>query len=303
MKTYIPAKFKYFKRKIHSNWNNTWRDISNRNVVITNNPIFILGNQKSGTSAVAALLSELTNVSVCIDLRKEVWSPSYHEVLEGKITFARFVERNHVDFSKDIIKEPNLTFLHHDLFELFPSSKVVFIVRDPRSNIKSILNRLSIPGSLDSLTKEYRSTLPYAWKLILDNRGLDVKTDNKNSYIEALAYRWNFASNVLTKYLQVEACTSCNLTRRSGRYFLIRYEDFINDKVGELEKLAYGLELEPVNDISEKVNVQFQPRGENHVDWKRKDTNWKDFFGTNNLTKIETICQSNMEKFGYQISS
>lgn len=250
-----------------------------QNAQINPKPIIILGNQKAGTSAIAALLAENTGLSVTIDLIKEVYSPTYHRVIQNQLPFADFVRMHKLEFSRDIVKEPNFTLLYQQLVAYFPHAKFVFIVRDPRDNIRSILNRLKIPGNLDTLTSEYKQEVTPAWELIIDNKWLKLAGEN---YIEMLAARWNYTTDV---YLQ-----------HQDQMILVRYEEFLKDKQGEIAKLAQNLELKPVNDITKKMNVQFQPGGDRNVKWAK-------FFGQHNLSRIEQICGARMKLLDYQISS
>ena len=47
-----------------------------------------------------------------------------------------------------------------------------------------------------------------------------------------------------------------------------------------------------MNDISDKVDRQYQRRGDRNV-------SWPDFFGPDNLARIERICGDRMQRFGY----
>ena len=114
-----------------------------------------------------------------------------------------------------------------------------------------------------------------AWKLNLQSKMFGYKSQN---YIEALAYRWNHAFNI---YLQ-----------NKERIILVKYEDFLIDKKSLIEKLVINLGFSIKNDISNHVNVQYQPKGNSDIDLK-------DFFGEINYSIIETICKENMQKLGY----
>ncbi len=96
-----------------------------------------------------------------------------------------------------------------------------------------------------------------------------------------LAQRWNYIADLHAD--------------NSARMLLIRYEDFSRDKIGELERLAETLGLEKKRDVSGRVNVQFQPAGDRSVRWDQ-------FFGTENLSRIERICADRMKRFGYPLS-
>ncbi|MDJ0706022.1 MAG: sulfotransferase [Leptolyngbyaceae cyanobacterium MO_188.B28] len=237
-----------------------------------------MGNQKSGTSAIAALLAKLTGLSATLDLKNEFPIPTYPQILQGQLPFSQFRQNYELDFSRNIVKEPNLTLLYPELAESFPESKFVFILRDPRDNIRSILNRLKIPGNLSQLSPEYCQKVTPAWKLIIDNRWLGLEGEN---YIEMLSARWNYMADVFLN--------------NQEQMVLVRYEAFLKDKLGELTRLADKLGLNPVNDITHRLDVQFQRRGD-------RDVKWQDFFGNQNLAQIEHICAARMRRLGYPIN-
>lgn len=114
-----------------------------------------------------------------------------------------------------------------------------------------------------------------AWHLIIDNRWLGLKGEN---YIEMLAERWNFTTDVFLKH--------------PNSLIIIHYEEFVKDKIGEISRLAEKLDLSQVNDISNKMNIQFQPPG-------NKNISWYEFFGENNLCQIESICGDRMRLLNY----
>ncbi len=242
------------------------------------NPIIILGNQKSGTTAIAALLAEMTGRSVALDLKKEMKNPVIDRIKTGGLSMTEFVRFNKLDFSRDIIKEPSLSPFYRELAAYFPRSTFVMVIRDPRDNIRSILNRLRIPGHLSTITEEYRSQITRAWELIIDGRWLGLQGDN---YIEMLAERWDYITDL---YLE-----------NRDRMTLVRYEDFSKDKIGTLDRLAAALGLEKKRDVSHRVDVQFQPPGNRSV-------RWEDFFGAENLAMIERICTDRMRELGYPVS-
>lgn len=239
------------------------------------NPIIILGNQKSGTSAISALLARATGLSLAIDL-VGINEPVQTLLHTKELSFSEFVSNNGWDFSRDVVKEPALTFLYDELVRFFPGPKVVFVIRDPRENIRSILDRLCLPGDLDQLDGSWLRGMKTGWRHVLDGRWLGLDGEN---YIDMLAQRWNLATDVYLNH--------------TDRIILIRYEDFVADKEGEIAQLAMRLDLDPVRDITDKVDIQYQPRGCN------RGVPWLDFFGADNLTRIETICTDRMRQFGY----
>ncbi len=268
-------------RKVYHLPNTVKRARLNKTSSIHESPIFVIGNQKSGTSAIGALLADLADKTVAIDL-PDICEPTQIKLHNHELSFPDFVERNKYDFSKEVIKEPSLTFLYEDIIKYFPNSKFVFIVRDPRDNIRSILNRVKINGDLtridDPDSQKKLAQAPKDWERVIDSRWMGIQGEN---YIEWMAHRWNYAIDIYNKH--------------KDNMLLIRYEDFVKDKEGEIEKLARQLDLVPTNDISSKVDIQYQPAG-------NKKVSKMDFFGENNLRKIETICETRMKEFGYETS-
>jgi hypothetical protein len=246
------------------------------------NPVIILGHQKTGTSAIAALLSEATGKSATIDMfhLNNTKIPYFREDLyDGSLSLKSFVDLNKVSFSKAIIKEPDLTFHYESLLEIFPKATFVFVVRDPRDTIRSILNRLKIPGNLHRIKNAYNANLHglKGWQLLMAGQYPHVCGA---TYIERMANRWNLAASIYDRHRE-------NMT-------LIRYEDFLKDKTGSIHWLADQVNLPVSYDISQKVDVQYQPRGNRNI-------TWLDFFGEANLSKIQTLCQDFMIRFDYLV--
>ncbi|UCG53468.1 MAG: sulfotransferase [Candidatus Latescibacterota bacterium] len=258
---------------------NLMADIKSLTASVHPSPLFVLGNQKSGTTAVAALLAEMSGLSVTLDLKKEWYHPVIDRIKTADLSMADFVRRNKADFSRDIIKEPSLSVFYPELAAHFPYAKFAMVIRDPRDNIRSILNRLKIPGTVDDLRDEHETEITRAWELIINGRWLGLDGSN---HIEMLAQRWNYITD---SYLD-----------NAQSILLLRYETFLNDKVGEMTRLAQSLGLAPKYDISHRVDFQFQPAGDRNV-------RWRDFFGPTNLARIERVCGEQMAKLGYEIET
>lgn len=240
------------------------------------------GNQKSGTTAIAALLAKATGLRFSNDPFWHVSLRDGHasvleDVLSRRMTVAEVVDRYRAYFSAEIIKDPNFAFLYPELQSRFPESPQLFIVRDPRQNIRSILNRLCIEGRLERLGAEHLITLAHepGWRSILAGDGLGI---SEGSHVARLAQRWNLAAQ---RYFE-----------RSASVLLVRYEDFVADKAGYVEGLAQRLGLAVTADIRQEQDRQYQPRGNSSISMEA-------FFGERNLTLIETICAEGMAKFGY----
>jgi hypothetical protein len=237
--------------------------------------VAVLGNQKSGTTAVAALLAEHVAVRATLDI-PDLWGEDFRRLRSGETSFRLFATRHPRDFATGVLKEPNLTFLYPQLHATFPKSRVVFVVRDPRANIRSILSRLGLPGDVDDLSEQQQSALPVGWRPVFDPSALGTST---GTYIETLAQRWNAAVDV---YL-----------RHAEQMTLLKYEDFVTDKTGSIAAIADALGLPSRRDIGGSVDRPFQPAG-SRAPYER-------FFGERNLTRIVETCGDNAGRLGYSL--
>lgn len=248
--------------------------------VVNPEAIFFLGNQKSGTTAIAALTARCAGVSATLDLTRANHEVVWPKLWSGELPFQDFLRRFRAEFSRQLVKEPSLSVFATPLLQNFSRNRgCVLVVRDPRDNIRSILNRLSLPGDLADLTEHQRRALPRSWPTVLDGTWFGLAPGN---YISQLAQRWNF---ILDRYDQ-----------HRDRITLVRYEDFMADKAAYIQKLVSQLGLGHLVSIDEQVDIQFQPAGDRVTDWAA-------FFGRQNLSLINEICAPHMQSLGYDISA
>ena len=235
-------------------------------------PIFILGHAKSGTTAIAALLAKTTGQSVTIDPIFQIDPEGYlqDKLFSQELSFEHFVQSHKFYFSTCLNKDPKLTFFYDDLRQCFPTAKFIFVIRDPRDTIRSLLNRRGFPGNFDKLQNIEGQSVQIGRRPVVAG----------NNYIEKLANRWNLAADTYIGH--------------TDEFSLIRYEDFVQDKIGTISELARQVGLNPINDITDYMNIQYQPGGDRNV-------SWLEFFGTDNLRCIETICCDRMNYFGYDL--
>jgi len=240
-------------------------------------PIFILGNQKSGTTAIAVLLGKITKKTTAIDLFYSGFKASlFLKWKNTTISTNNFINKNKLEFSSEIIKEPHLSVFYKELKQKYPKAKFLIIVRNPFDNIRSILDRLNIDGYKLELTKKEKKAFFHSWQLLLNNRWIG---GSKKHYIDVLAERWNIITDTYYK--------------NKEEMHLIKYEDFVHNKYASIKNIANELNLKSINDISEILDKQYQPKG------KKRDIAVKDFFGEENLSRITNICKENMQKLGY----
>jgi hypothetical protein len=250
----------------------------NRNVPIAPKRcprVIVLGNHKSGTTAIGKLLGELGGLSTTIDLPRSRRREGYRLAM-GRLSINRVYARNANLFEADLVKIPALTFAEPDIAEFFSESAFVFVIRDPRDNIRSILNRRGISGQASRLSYSNRlkQTIKGSPSLSASAWG-----GSSSGYVGALAQRWCRAVEL---YEQIK-----------DRATLVRYEDFLADKPGVLNLLATDLGIKSTNDISSRLDHQFQPAGDNSA-------SLAEFFGKANLSEIERICSPTMQRYGYE---
>ena len=237
--------------------------------------VFVLGNQKSGTSAIAGLLGLATDLSVSIDFQREIWSPSFHLVFSGRKTFEHYIRRNSADFVSGIVKEPSMTYMIDHILKRFESVPVVLVVRNPLDNIRSLLDRHTLPGSTEGQSTLNHMSRP--WRLVFSGEDLDLKGHN---LVDTLALRWN---KLHTKVINHRA----DIT-------IVRYEDFVRDKQKVITGLAESCGLEAVTNIDSHVDRQFQPPG-------KKISDYSSYFGEQNYQRILGRCAQTASAFGYSL--
>ena len=216
----------------------------------------------------------MTGLTATIDFRSEMQTPRLQLIRTGGVHMRDYIDGHKLYFSRQLIKEPSMSVFYRELRDCLPEAKFIMVMRDPRDNIRSILNRHRFRGDQPDLTREQWEGLSAAWRLIYDGSWLGLEGEN---YIDMHAARWNLIAD---DYLN-----------NKDDMLLARYETFSQDKLGSIRALAQALELEEKHDIAHRVDVPFQPRGD-------KNVNLVEFFG-DNLQRIESICGERLREFDY----
>jgi len=269
------------RQKVINRWQKLQLNYRQKTAKVHPQPLLILGHQKSGTTVIAALLGKVAQQAVTIDPFHQIDlnAALRQKLYNHDIPFQKILKQHPYYFSTPIIKDPNFTFLYEPLKFSFPQSQYLLVMRDPRDTIRSILNRLQIPGNLPQLSPAYQNKLANmsarGWDLMLQGQLPQVSGE---TYIQRLAQRWLICAETYQNYQQ--------------ELQLIRYEDFNQNKVKTIQNLAQTLGLQATGDITQAVNQQYQPKGDRAV-------NWLEFFGRDNLAQIEDICGEKMLDFQY----
>jgi hypothetical protein len=272
----INKKMQFFARQLRHKVN---REISGffSDQISCPDKIFIMGNQKSGTSAIASLLAMASEKTYCIDIFVKM--ASYEsKILDGDYLFEDFVSEASFYFKKEIVKEPEFIFFYDELNSLFPKSTFINIVRDPFSNIRSILNRLKLTASdAEKITNLTESLLPEnpLWDLLVDTNRMPYRGRNM---FEMLVSRWQYAVNIRPNFVE-------------KNFLTVRYEDFLQDKINFINDLCVSLGLEIKKDVSPYLNVNFQPKG---IPVAKEN-----FFSKEQIDFIYENCSEDMKRYDY----
>jgi hypothetical protein len=244
-------------------------------------PVLVLGNQKTGSSAIAHLLAARGGLSLAANVHPAQGRERRMARLDASEMRAFIQNEARYYFGHAVVKENALTSAVGALLEALPNARGIFIVRHPAHNIRSILDRLGLPGTPQPLGT-VAADLPAGWRDVVTNGGLrsdDDDDDAPEDHITALARRW---ATLARRYL-----------RHAERLHLARYEDFMADKAGFVRRLADTLDIPFQRDIESLLDVPFQPRG------AHRGAALDQFFSTDALRIIDDCCASEMRALRY----
>lgn len=238
--------------------------------------VIVLGNQKSGTTAIANLLAEAAQLSVTLDIHAEIRFGLLDDLARSTSPdMQRLLRSYRQELMRHVVKEPELTWHASALQRALPEAAFVGIVRHPLENIRSIYDRIGLSGRAASLQEAER--LSVAWRRICDvSWHPDVTTSHPALM---LAHRWR---------LHLEAMHACDRA-----LIMQRYEDFNDAPQAAISALckALGLPAQPLPDRS--LHRSYQPRG------ATRGIAPEDFFGSELVGAIWDVCGEAAAALGY----
>lgn len=262
-----PKQLTRLRRFISRTIQNTRRCVLNSLSTPHSHPIFVVGHPRSGTTAIAELLGRHTGLRTIAEVG---WATRHiHDIFNNKLTLRTFLQMYSYEFSYPIIQTPGMTVILHRLKESFPNSRIVYIVRDPRDVICSVI-------SLSNRTDSNDRAIHDPQFILFQNQWLGITTDNP---IASLAHRWNYCLNE---------------GDRTPDVLFLRYEDFCSNKHDFITQLAQLLSLVGKADISGETEKQF--RGVGKI---RGAARWKQMLSPSDVSTVESICKQGMQKHGY----
>lgn len=267
-------------------------------------PVFIIGAPRSGTSLLYAILRKSSSLKHWPGEAHEIWEADYHPALRdwesnrltsedindeaaARIRRAFFLVtgRKHRLLDKTPRNALRVSFVN----ALFPDARFIYLKRDGRENINSLINAWRTPRYRTYELPEPHSIPgvdPRWWKFVL----YPGWRDDRNGPLEVVTAKQWIASNELA----MEAFGEVDPTRWTE----LRYEDLVDQPEGEVERIMSFLELafeEAVRDkaaatSSTPINTVTPPeRGK----WRKENPT--------EIGAITELIAPTMQKMGYEI--
>ena len=313
----MSASRKEIRRSLRTNFNPGPRDRLNRVLLRSrralhmpaflaggtlDRPIFIIGAPRSGTSLLYAILRTSSHLAHWPGEAHEVWEADYHPALRGWDSNA--LQASDVDpeaaarikrefflvagSSKRLIdKTPRNAQRVSFIDALFPDARYVYLKRDGRDNINSLINAWRTPRYRTYALPEPHQIPgvdPGWWKFVLYPGWRD---DAKGPLEVVCAKQWVFSN---------EGASSAGGEIPQERWNEIRYEDLVENPEDEVGRLLAGLDLpyeEPVRaraaaTRTTPINIVTPvERGK----WRKENPE--------EISRVQELIAPTMEKLGY----
>jgi hypothetical protein len=266
-------------------------------------PIFIIGAPRSGTSLLFRIIATSPQTSHWPGEAHEIWERDHHPALHGwessaltaedadAKSAARIRRSFYLVAGRDkrlVDKTPRNSLRVSFVDRLFPEARYIFLQRDGRDNVNSLITAWRTPRY-----RTYRLPEPHAipgvpdpnwWKFVLYP---GWREDIRGPLETVGAKQWVHSNEAALRDLA---------TIPQGRWTIVRYEDLIARPEDEVARLARFLDLDVDERLREEagrltatpINIVTAPAPEK---WKRE-----------NPTEIETILpliSPTMERLGY----
>ena len=228
--------------------------------------VLVVGCERSGTTAISALLAEGSGLSFLND-PPDSWYiyPLVRMVGLKGFTFS-LIKRL---WKYDIVKVPGFATILNELKRVHPKKfKVVYVVRDPRDTYAAIKERLEVNLAGSYLNIHF------------------LKKTGK-SPCENIAIRWSTYLEMAKEFQ----------TRNPSQIMFVKYEDFLEDKPGVLKSISEfaSVRIDPLV-IKDKMDKQINKSWSNKIRGSKrylKDLNEKE------INIINEIAHKGIEEFNY----
>jgi LPS sulfotransferase NodH len=266
-------------------------------------PIFIIGAPRSGTSILFSVLRSSSALAHWPGEAHEVWEADHHPALRGWESNAldaadadpETITRIRRSFflvagrKRLIDKTPRNALRVPFVDAIFPDGRFVFLMRDGRDNVNSLINAWRTPRYRTYLLPEPHG-MPRAdprwWKFVLYP---GWKTDTHGPLERVCARQW-----VASNEFALDAFEGLDPTRRID----VRYEDLVADPTNSIRSVCERAEI-PIDERlldqakalnRTPINVVTPPEAGK---WKRENPQ--------EIAAIEDLIEPTMRRLGYAL--
>lgn len=224
-------------------------------------PVFVIGAPRSGTSMLYAILRTSSHLQHWPGEAHEVWEADHHPALRGwdsnALTAAdadeRTAERIRRSFflvtgarRRLIDKTPRNALRIPFIEKVFPDARYVFLIRDGRDNVNSLINAWRTPRY-----RTYELPEPHAipgvdpkwWKFTLYP---GWREDRRGPLEVVCAKQWKLSYDFALDALAAVP---------EARWTAVRYEELVNEPESEVERLTVFLELPYEAEVRAKASA------------------------------------------------
>lgn len=232
-------------------------------------PVFLIGPARSGTKILRDSIASHPNISkIGYDINfiwKKYNEHISHDALEAqdahkkvKLFIRKYFESQSENKLFLIEKTVSNTVRIPFLIEIFPNAKFIFLFRDGKDTIESVLKQWNTPQKNSYLFKKILSVpvlyiIPYIYNYAINLIKLKLRLKTTESYVWGVKYK-NYESD-LENLTTLEFCSiqwvKCVLAMyesipliKSENRIIINYEDLISNQLNEFKRISDFLKLD-----------------------------------------------------------
>ena len=217
---------------------------------------------------------------------REAWISSIRSfVLEGANARAPKISRN----AYMAIQEPNGAIGAPWLLEALPESRMIFLVRDPRDVVASMLDAYRKGGWLHEEQHLLNTYGPHEEKWL----GSMAETDPTA-----------FVENAARRYVRDISSVQQAYNFHNGPKVLVRYEDMKADTLGTMKRISSALEIAIDRDELGRAvekhawhNIPEDSKGEGKMWRKGTSGGWRKDLSSNQVAVVESMTAPLLEEF------
>ena len=232
------------------------------------NPVFLIGPARSGTKMMRDTLAshpEINKIGYDINF---IWKKGNEEIthdclLPGQISkgTVKFIQKYFekqaagapILVEKTVSNTLRIPFVH----QIFPEAKYIFLFRDGRDTVESVVRQWGVAPSKSYLIKKFLSVpfldiFPYLFNYAIDLLRIKLGLNTTDSYVWGVKYI-DFEKDLKTKSniefcaTQWNQCINAMLEDYplvASKSLIVHYEKFVDDTNSELQKVGQFLNLD-----------------------------------------------------------